>query len=130
MNANPNPLISVVIPCYNDGIYLPETLHRLSKQDLQDFEIIIVNDGSTDGKTLEILNSLASDKIKVLHKENGRMSSARNYGVKQAKGKYIAALDADDYFHPSFFRKAIDILQEEENTAVVTSYIQMFGEFT
>jgi glycosyltransferase involved in cell wall biosynthesis len=124
-----NPLISVVIPCYNDGIYLPETISHLKKQTLQDFEVIIVNDGSTDGNTLKILDELSKEGINVLHKENGRMSSARNHGVKYAKGTYIAALDADDYYDPSFFQKAVDILKSQEHTAVVTSYIQLFGEF-
>lgn len=123
------PLISVVIPCYNDGAYLPETVTRVRQQTLQDFEIIIVNDGSTDQNTLEILDKLSLENITVLHKENGRMSSARNYGVKHAKGKFIAALDADDYFHPSFFEKAVRILEANENVATVTSYIQLFGEF-
>ena len=76
------PFISVVIPCYNDGVYLPETIAHLKKQTFQDFEIIIVNDGSTDASTLRILDKLSKEGITVLHKENGRMSSARNYGVK------------------------------------------------
>lgn len=124
-----SPLISVVIPCYNDGIYLPETIAHLRKQSLQDFEIIIVNDGSTDEATLKVLNMFSLENITVLHKENGRMSSARNYGVNYAKGTFIAALDADDYFHLSFFEKAIRILNSDQNIAVVTSHIQMFGEF-
>jgi glycosyltransferase involved in cell wall biosynthesis len=126
---NANPLISVVIPCYNDGVYLPETISHLQQQTLQDFEVLIVNDGSTDRTTIEILKTIDSEKIKVLHKENGRMSSARNHGVKHAKGKFIAALDADDYFHPTFFEKAVAVLNKEPNTAVVTSYIQLFGEY-
>lgn len=124
-----NPLISVVIPCYNDGAYLPETVTRLRQQTFTDYEIIIVNDGSTDEQTLQVLHDLSQQNITVLHKQNGRMSSARNHGVKYAKGEYIAALDADDYFHPTFFEKAIQVLQKEPNTAVVTSYIQLFGEF-
>jgi glycosyltransferase involved in cell wall biosynthesis len=124
-----SPLISVVIPCYNDGAYLPETIAHLKKQTLQDFEVIIVNDGSTDQNTLNILELLAGDRVRVLHKSNGRMSSARNHGVSHARGRYIAALDADDYFHPAFFEKAVAVLKEKENVAVVTSYIQMFGEF-
>ena len=127
MNST-TPLISVVIPCYNDGRYLPETIAQLQKQTLQDFEIIIVNDGSTDPQTLIILDELSKGEIKVLHKENGRMSSARNWGVKHAIGSLIAALDADDYFHPTFFEKAVAVLQKQPNTAVVTSYIQLFGE--
>jgi glycosyltransferase involved in cell wall biosynthesis len=123
------PLISVVIPCYNDGAFLPETIARLREQTFKDFEIIIVNDGSMDLQTLQVLHDLSQQNITVLHKANGRMSSARNHGVKHAKGVYIAALDADDYFHPTFFEKAIKVLEEESNVAVVTSYIQLFGEF-
>lgn len=123
------PLISVVIPCYNDGAYLPETISKLKEQTYQNFEIIVVNDGSTDAHTLEVLNNLSKDGIVVLHKENGRMSSARNHGVKHAQGTIIAALDADDYYHPSFFEKAIELLALKEEVAVVTSHIQMFGEF-
>ncbi len=122
------PLISVVIPCYNDGKYLPETIAHLKKQTYQHFEILIINDGSTDPSTLLVLKTLSTQGITVLHKENGRMSSARNLGVKHAKGSLIAALDADDYFHPSFFKKAIQVLNQKENIAVVTSYIQLFGE--
>jgi glycosyltransferase involved in cell wall biosynthesis len=125
-----SPLISVVIPCFNDGQYLPETIEKLKLQTFKDFEIIIVNDGSTDQQTINILDTLSKQDITVLHKENGRMSSARNHGVKYAKGEFIAALDADDYFHPTFFEKAISVLKAEENTAVVTSYIQLFGEVT
>ena len=97
--------ISVVIPCYNDGIYLEETLAHLKKQSFQEFEIIIVNDGSTDPLTLDVLKNVDSGIATVLHKENGRMSSARNFGVKHAKGNIIVALDADDYFEASFFEK-------------------------
>ena len=122
-----DPLISVVIPCYNDGAYLPETIGHLKKQTFTDFEVIIVNDGSTDKATLDILDNLTGEGYMVLHKANGRMSSARNHGVLHARGKYIAALDADDYFDPGFFEKAVHILNEQENVATVTSYIQLFG---
>ena len=124
------PLISVVIPCYNDGKYLPETIERLKQQTFTDYEIIIVNDGSTDKQTLEVLDALSTTGIVVLHKENGRMSSARNHGVRHAKGEYIAALDADDYFHNDFFKRAIAIFKDNANTAVVSSHIQLFGEYT
>lgn len=124
------PFISVVIPCYNDGAYLPETISKLKQQTYTHFEIIVVNDGSTDANTLAVLDELSTKGIQVLHKTNGRMSSARNHGVKHARGTIIAALDADDYFHPSFFEKAIAILGKKEEVAVVTSHIQLFGDFT
>ncbi|HUC80408.1 MAG TPA: glycosyltransferase family A protein [Flavisolibacter sp.] len=124
-----NPFISVVIPCYNDGKYLPETIEKLSAQTYQHFEIIIVNDGSTEGETIRVLNEINDPRISVLHKANGRMSSARNYGANHSRGELIAALDADDYFHPEFFEKAVQILKDDQKVGVVTSYIQMFGEF-
>ncbi|RZJ99928.1 MAG: glycosyltransferase family 2 protein, partial [Flavobacterium sp.] len=123
-----NPFISVIIPCYNDGLYLPETVKRLSLQSYKHFEILVVNDGSTDTHTLKVLKELEAKNIRVLHKENGRMSSARNHGVKHAKGSLIAALDADDYFAPSFFEKAVEILAQKKEIGVVTSYIKLFGE--
>jgi glycosyltransferase involved in cell wall biosynthesis len=83
-NNNLENFISVVIPCYNDGIYLEETLLHLKKQSFQHFETIIVNDGSTDPFTLDLLSKIDPGMATVLHKENGRMSSARNFGVKQA----------------------------------------------
>lgn len=125
-----SPLISVVIPCFNDGVYLGETLEKLGRQTFTDFEVIIVNDGSTDQHTLQVLREIAdSGAAIVLHKTNGRMSSARNYGVRHAKGSVIAALDADDYFGPAFFQKGLELLADDDNLAVVSSYIQLFGEF-
>jgi glycosyltransferase involved in cell wall biosynthesis len=124
-----NPFISVVIPCYNDGTYLPETINKLKEQSYTNFEIIVVNDGSTDQVTIDVLNQLSGNGVTVLHKENGRMSSARNHGVNHAKGSIIAALDADDYFDPSFFEKAIKILDSKPEVGVVTSHIQLFGDF-
>jgi glycosyltransferase involved in cell wall biosynthesis len=125
---NETPLISVVIPCYNDGLYLPETIDRLRQQTLKDYEIIVVNDGSTDPHTIAVLKDLEQKAVTVLHKENGRMSSARNHGVRRARGQYIAALDADDYFDATFFEKAVRVLDANQEVAVVTSYIRLFGE--
>ena len=123
-----NPHISVVIPCYNDGKYLPETIARLKQQTYTNFEIIIVNDGSTDEITITYLHSLSTDaQIKVIHQANARMSGARNTGAKHAKGNFIAALDADDYFDNTFFEKALGVFEKEPQTAVVTSYIRFFG---
>ena len=123
--------ISVIIPCYNDGKYIQETINKLKEQAYPAQEIIIVNDGSTDAYTLDLLKVLENDPlINVLHKENGRMSAARNYGVKHAKGNIIVTLDADDYFDNTFFAKALAVFEQAPQTAVVTSYIRFFGNKT
>lgn len=123
--------ISVIIPCYNDGAYLPETIEKVLQQTAPIHEIIIVNDGSTDAKTLEVLDNLSQHPlIQIIHQENKRMSAARNTGVNAATGTFIAALDADDYFDNSFFEKALAVFEKEPNTSVVTSYIKYFGERT
>jgi len=123
-----NPHISVVIPCYNDGKYLPETIAKLKQQTYSNFEIIVVNDGSTDEATINYLNSLTNDaQITVIHQANARMSAARNTGARHAKGQFIAAIDADDYFDNTFFAKALAVFEQAPQTAVVTSYIRFFG---
>jgi len=123
------PLISVVIPCFNDGIYLPETIQKIKEQTLKDFEIIVVNDGSTDSYTLEILEKISQQGITILHKQNGKMSSARNHGVRFSNAHYIVTVDSDDYFDSTFFEKAISILNKQAHVAVVSSHIKMFGAY-
>lgn len=96
------PEVSVVIPCYNYGRYLPEAVNSLMAQSFQSFEVIIVNDGSTDN-SLEIAQSLADPwkGIRVIHLTNNLgTAGALNAGIKQASGKYIARLDADDMMRP------------------------------
>jgi len=124
-----NPLISVIIPTYNDAFWIEEAIASIQNQTYTNTEIIVVNDGSTDAQTLTILQQLTDKGIQVLHKTNGRMSAARNYGIQAAKGTIIACLDCDDYFHPSFFEKALDILSTQSHIGVVTSYIQLFGRY-
>ena len=121
-------LISVVIPCYNDGMYITETVEKTKAQTYKNIEIIIVNDGSTDAHTIKTLDALhLQDGVTVLHKENGKMSSARNYGVAHAKGRYIVTLDADDYFEKTFFSIAKNLLDTHDNYVAVSCYMKNFG---
>jgi len=122
------PTISVVIPCFNDGLYLEETISKVKLQTFTDFEIIIVDDGSNDQHTLDVLEKLQKrEDLIVFHIPNQRMSAARNYGIERANADLIVTLDADDYFDKTFFQKALDILNNEKNTAVVSCYIRNFG---
>lgn len=95
MNQN----ISVIIPAYNSGKYIEETLHSVFNQTYSDIEIIVVNDGSTDD-TLDIISKY-SDKIRVYDRSNQGVSSARNFAAKEANGDWLAFIDADDLWLPN-----------------------------
>lgn len=99
------PKISVIIPVYNTEKYIEKCLESLAKQTMQDFEVIVVNDGSTDNSKSIIKEYMKNSElnIKYLEKENGGLASARNYGVERALGKYISFLDSDDYLDESLF---------------------------
>lgn len=105
MNSN-SPLISVIIPTYNSSGYILKTLQELEKQTYENFEAVIINDGSDDN-TLMILKAEASknNRLKVVEKENGGVSSARNAGLKHAQGEFITFLDDDDRIEPDFLFK-------------------------
>lgn len=123
-----NNLISVIITCYNEGKLIYEAIESVLSQTYKNLEIIVVNDGSTDEKTLEVLSSIKNEKITIFHKDNGNVSSARNFGVKQCKGDFFIPLDADDKLHPEFVEKTFDIIRLDEKIAAVSSYAQLFGK--
>lgn len=102
--------LSIVIPVYNVGKYLHTCLSSLLRQNLTDYEVIIVNDGSTDNSaTIAETFCLEYQNFHLYHKENGGLSSARNFGIEKAVGKYIYFLDSDDYLED----KALSIILDE-----------------
>lgn len=105
-----SPKVSVVVPAYNVGAYLTEALRSLKCQTLRDYEVLIVNDGSQDN-TIEVAETFCQrdSRFKLLHKQNGGLSSARNYGIRHAGADYIALLDGDDVYHPD--KLAIHVAQ-------------------
>jgi len=117
-------LVSVVIPCYNHGNFIHGAIDSILKQTYQNLEIIIVDDGSTDKKTISILRKINFPNTRVYRKENGGPASARNYGIRKSSGEFILTLDADDKFHPTFVEKAVYILQHSPETGMVTSYVK------
>jgi glycosyltransferase involved in cell wall biosynthesis len=121
------PLVSVIIPCYNDGQYLDDSVSSIKKQTFTDLEIIIVNDGSTEESTLKRLSLFNDPQVTVLHKENGHLSSARNHGIRHARGAVIVTLDADDKFEKTFIEKGVSVLQRDVSTGAVTCYLKSFG---
>lgn len=103
------PKISVVIPTYNCARYLPEAIDGVLAQSYQDFEIVIVDDGSTDNTESKVGNYIKkySSKIRYSYQKNKGLGSARNTGIREAKGEYIAFSDSDDYYLPEFLDKCL-----------------------
>lgn len=123
------PKISVIIPVYNLGKYLQEAITSVtSYKDDSVYELIIVNDGSTDEQTLQLLNSLEAEGYQVINQENLGLAAARNNGIKVAKGDYILPLDADNKLRHNYFDRSIDIFESDSNVDVVYGDKQYFGE--
>jgi glycosyltransferase involved in cell wall biosynthesis len=106
------PSISVVIPAYNVAPYIAETLDSVLAQTLTDFEIIVVNDGSPDGDELEHALAPYRERIRYIRQEHRGASFARNRGVLEAHGEFIAFLDADDLWMPEYLERQLVFLRE------------------
>jgi glycosyltransferase involved in cell wall biosynthesis len=114
------PILSVVIPCYNQGVYLPEILSCFSDYHRQStYELIIVNDGSTDEHTIATLKEIEAKGFKVIHQENQGVCITRNNGIKASKGKYILPLDGDDRMSSQFIYEAVEILESKPEYSIV-----------
>lgn len=102
MQSHNNIILSIIIPCYNVKATIRQTVESVLRQTCSDFEIILVDDGSTDGSSV-ILDQLAlqDERIKLVHKFNGGVSSARNIGLSIASGDYVLFLDSDDTIYPT-----------------------------
>lgn len=118
------PKVSIIVPVYNVEKYIERCLNSLVNQTLKDIEIIIVNDGSADGSKGIIQKYLNKYKnIVYLEKENGGLSSARNYGIPYAKGEYIGFVDSDDYVELTMYEKMYNKAIEEKSDMVECDFI-------
>ena len=126
-----NPLVSVVIPAYNMEPWLAETLDSVLQSDYPDFEVILMDDGSTDG-TVRIAQEYAlyHPNLRVYTQSNAGVCAARNAAVQHAQGTYIFPLDADDRISPSFLGHAVSTLQADPEVKVVYSRAEYFGDRT
>lgn len=120
------PKVSVVIPAYNAAQYICETIDSVLSQTYKDYEIIVVDDGSTDN-TKEILQPHMG-KIRYMYKENGGPASARNVGIKNAQGEYIAFLDSDDLWLPEKLEKQVRYFEEYPEVGLVFTDCIRFNE--
>ena len=107
---------SIIIPVYNVEKYLKQSIQSVLDQSYEDFEVILIDDGSTD-KSPAICDELAEkdERVKVIHKQNGGVSSARNEGIRQAKGDYILFLDADDWYDTKLLENCLPYTEKELN---------------
>lgn len=123
MNSNTD-LISIIIPCYNDAQYIEQAVDSALNQTYPNKEIIVVDDGS-NAETKAVLQKLEYKITKLITQENQGQSTARNVGIKAAKGDYILCLDSDDYFEPAFCEEAITAFSLDNAIKIVTCYANL-----
>lgn len=120
--------VSVIIPCYNQGPYLSESVGSVLAQTFTDFEIVIVDDGSSDPETVSLLNTSVWPKTTILHVPHGGVSHARNAAISAASGTYILPLDADDKIGPDYLEKAAALLDQDADLGIVYCRAAYFGK--
>ncbi|TXE08096.1 glycosyltransferase family 2 protein [Seonamhaeicola algicola] len=121
------PFFSVVIPLYNKQEYIQETINSVLNQTFQDFEIIVINDGSTDN-SLKIIEQIQNNRVKIINQENKGLSAARNVGIKNAKANYIAFLDADDLWCKDFLESIFHLIETYNNEKVFATNFKSFNK--
>jgi glycosyltransferase involved in cell wall biosynthesis len=127
------PVVSIVIPCYNYGEFLKDAVDSVYRQTFLSYEIIIVDDGSTDPATQEVLRtyeekSAEKSRLRVLRKENGGLPAALNTGIRAARGLYICCLDADDTLEPTYLEKTLILLETAADSGFAYSWLRSFGD--
>jgi glycosyltransferase involved in cell wall biosynthesis len=121
------PEVTIVVPCYNGGRFLDQMFAGLDAQGFRDFEVIIVDDGSTDPETAARLKSLPP-RVSVIHQHNKGLAAARNTGFRAARSRYVLPLDCDDVIEPSFLSEATALLSAApEQVVFVYSHIRLTG---
>lgn len=124
-----NIKVSIIIPCYNSQQTLEDTLQSVLKQNFEQWEAIIVNDGSTDGTETIALKWVKKDnRFRYYKKNNGGLGSARNHALEKALGTYILPLDSDNKIRPDFLLEAIDVFKSNSNIGVVYGDAMFFGD--
>lgn len=118
--SNPAPAVSVVIPTYQRAERVLEALDSVFAQTLEDFDVLLVDDGSTDDTQVAVRARYADEpRLRVLAKSNGGAASARNHGLENARGRYIAFLDSDDLYEPEYLASQIERLEATPSAGVV-----------
>ena len=124
------PRFSIIVPLYNKAPYVRKALESIASQTYRDFELIIVDDGSTDN-SLEVVNEYIRDvlcvmydvckNVRVIHQKNSGVAAARNNGVAKSKGEFVCFLDADDWWEPSYLEEMLRLIKEYPDTGIYAS---------
>lgn len=122
------PFVSVVIPCFNHGEFLPEAIASVEQCERASYELIIVNDGSTDEQTCKTIGDLQAAGYRVIQQTNQGLAAARNAGIQAANGAYVLPLDADNRIRPNYISKAVEILEANPQVSVVYGRPHYFGD--
>jgi glycosyltransferase involved in cell wall biosynthesis len=121
------PAVSIVVPCYNGGRFLDALMASLARQTFRDFEVVLVDDGSTDDETRQKLAAL-SDRVHLIRQENCGPSAARNAGARAARSDILFMLDCDDTVEPSFLADTVPLLQKAPaGIGMVVTYLRLVG---
>lgn len=130
IDAGRKGLLSIIIPFYNLGSTLQNTVKSALASDYLPREIIIINDGTNEKKSLQVLNLIRNSypEIRILDIPNGGLAHARNVGAESARGEFISFLDADDLVATDYYSRCIGVLQRYENVSYVYSWLQYFDE--
>lgn len=116
-------LVSIVMPCWNAQRFIAETITSVLSQTWNHWELLLVDDGSTDNTPQIVADFAEKDRrIRVLRQENAGSAAARNLGIRNAEGRYLALLDADDLWHPQFLEKQIACLREHQAVCAACAY--------
>lgn len=124
------PLVSVIIPCYKHAIFITEAVESVINQTYQNWECLIVNDGSPDNTsevTRHLIKKYNYKRIYLIEKENSGVVDSRNRGIEHSQGQFILCLDADDTIHPNFIEETVAVLIKKPNVGFVYTDIQLFG---
>lgn len=122
------PRVSIVVPCYNLGHYLAEAVDSVLGQSFTDFEILVVDDGSTDDETRTILDGFSRPKTRVLRSENRGLPGAKNLGIANTSGELLCMLDADDVLEPQMLARSVEALDAAPSMAFASHWLRAFGD--
>lgn len=124
VRVDKDPKVSVIIPAYNAMAYLPETLESVLNQTFRDFEVLIINDGSTDSIT-SWASGIEDSRVRLISQENTGLSGARNKGIAESRGEYVALIDSDDLWQSTKLERQVQYLDNHSDIGLVYTWTML-----